>query len=228
MKTSNHELGLQWLFEDYVVIFGDQGFQSEQFSKFFPHFELRSIKQVHGDQVVETTPNLTEADAHYSTDPFLALQIKTADCLPIFICDPVKKNILAIHAGWRGVANQITMKAIQRMVNLGGEPRNFRVVIGPHIRRESFEVHEPVWVELMDSVPVNFNHHFKKFYEPQKEQKYKVDLEGIVRAQMSDLGIIETQVHVFETDTVTNRAWHSYRRDREKSGRNLSFIARFR
>lgn len=227
-KTLAHDLGIQWRFEDYLVLFGDQRGKPELFSQQFPHFEERKIKQVHGDTVVEASTQIVEADAHFTRDPFLALQIKTADCLPIFAVDPVQKNIVGIHAGWRGVASQITLKSLHKLVSLGGQPENFRVVIGPHIRKQSFEVDEPVWAQLMDSIPATFNHEFKKFYEPLPNEKFKIDLEGIVRTQIKELKVPEKNIDSVEIDTLSNQAWHSFRRDKEQSGRNVSFIARFK
>jgi copper oxidase (laccase) domain-containing protein len=80
----------------------------------------------------------------------------------------------------------------------------------------------------MDSVPVNFNHEFKKFYESIPNNKFKVDLEGIVRSQIKELKVPEENIDSVDIDTVTNHSWHSFRRDKEKSGRNISFVARFK
>lgn len=228
ITISSHDMGIQCLFQDYLVFFGHQQAVPDSLSKTFPHFENRNIKQTHSDTVVEATTELVEADAHYSKDPFLALQIKTADCLPVFAIDPVTKHIAGIHAGWRGVASQITSKAINQLLKMGSLPHNIQVLIGPHIRKQSFEVHEPVWVELMDSVPVDYHHQFKQFYESLPEQKYRVDLEGIVRTQIRDLKVPEKNIHSVEIDTFSDQQWHSFRRDREQSGRNISFVARFR
>lgn len=227
-KIGNHEMGMQWQFEDYLVFFGDRNGSKERLVNQFAHLEWRNINQVHGDGVVDSSGQPCEADAHYTKDPYLALQIKTADCLPIFAVDPVQKAVVGIHAGWRGVANQITMKALDQLRKLGGEANNFRLVIGPHIRRQSFEVDEPVWVQLMDAVPVSYNHQIKYFYDNLPGQKYRVDLEAIVRAQAQDLNVPTNHIDTIKFDTLVDSRWHSYRRDRETSGRNISFVTRFR
>jgi YfiH family protein len=225
-RVTSHDLGIQWIYDRYLVHFGNRKGTAEAQSKQFESLQIYSIKQVHGDSIVEGSSQLQEADAHYTSLSATGLLIKTADCMPIFIVDPVQKNVAAIHAGWRGVASQITLKTIWLLHRLGGNPRNFRVVIGPHIRQQSFEVDEPVWVQLMDSVPVQFNHQLRCFYESLPQNKFKVNLEGIVRTQVQDLNVPDDQIESIDIDTFTNSEWHSFRRDREQSGRNLSFIVK--
>lgn len=228
IKVETHDFGVQCLLEDYIVFFGHQKGSSENLKRAFPHLEPKSVKQVHGDKVVKASDESVEADALYTDESHQSLIIKTADCLPIFVVDPKHKTIVGIHAGWRGVASQIATKALTPLLERGGQPKDFQVVIGPHIRLPSFEVHEPVWVQLMDSVPITFNHELKSFYETLPETKYRVNLEKIVRAQLQDFKVPNERIHSIEIDTVADREWHSFRRDAQNSGRNLSFIARFR
>lgn len=220
-------MGVQWTFEDFFVFFGNQAFSPEHAKRYFPHLEFRSVHQVHGDRVVESlSGELLSADAHYSRDSMLALQIKTADCLPVFIFDIKQKTIMAIHAGWRGVVSQIVAKSLDALRVRGGNPADFHVIIGPHIRRQSFEVDEPVWIQLMDSIPVDFNHQISQYYEGLPNGKYKVSLEEIVFSQIRAMKVPETQIDSLKIDTFSDPTWHSFRRDREQSGRNLSFVVR--
>lgn len=41
-------------------------------------------------------------DAVVTNRPGLALAIRTADCVPLLLADPVKRVVGAVHAGWRG------------------------------------------------------------------------------------------------------------------------------
>ena len=45
----------------------------------------------------------------------IAIGILTADCAPIFMFDPFKNYIAAIHAGWKGAFRQIIKK---QLINL--------------------------------------------------------------------------------------------------------------
>lgn len=218
--------GLQFQSSHYTIFFGNTHFGPNEYTQNFSEFELRTIKQIHGNEVVLSTPSTVEADGHFTAQANLALQIKTADCLPIFIIDPAQEHIMGLHAGWRGVANQISVKGITRLMELGGRPDTFQVVIGPHIRRKSFEVDEPCFVELIDAVPIGHHHLVQSYYEQIGSQKYRVDLEQILLAQLESAGVSAQNIHRAPIDTVTDVNWHSHRRDRERAGRNLSFIVR--
>lgn len=228
IKIENHELGLQWRFEDYLIFFGNKKATPSSLLNCFPHFEFRSIRQTHSDIVIESSSELLEADAHFTSEALVALQIKTADCLPIFGLDPIHKNIVAIHAGWRGVESQITIKALQKLIQQGSVKKAMQWIVGPHIQKSSFEVEQDVWVKIMESVPVDFHHQLSNFYQKLKNNKYTIDLNSIVRAQIFSQIISEDGVHSVSVDTLTNLSWHSFRRDKENSGRNISFIVRVR
>ena len=67
-----------------------------------------------------------------------------ADCVPVLLYDPQNHIIGAAHAGWRGMVGHILAHTIERMRTLGTNPRDLRVVIGPCIGPDSFEVGEEV------------------------------------------------------------------------------------
>ena len=50
------------------------------------------------------------------------------------------------------------------------------------------------------------------------------DLGALIHAQLRTLGIGNRQVQNLELDTLSSVDWHSYRRDRDSAGRNLSLI----
>ena len=77
-----------------------------------------TLNQVHGDDIFVIKPfgdyySSSEAlnyDAIVTNRTNLAICIKTADCVPVFIVDQAKKIIAVVHAGWRGTALEITPK----------------------------------------------------------------------------------------------------------------------
>lgn len=225
-KSSSTELGRIWKWNEYHVVFGNQNLTEPILLENFSTIDLLKIKQIHSAKVVLASHEIVEADAHFSASSNVGLQIKTADCMPIFILDSKKKMIMAIHAGWRGVVGKIVEVAIDAMTQKGSAPRDLQIIIGPHIRKQSFEVGQPVWVELMDSIPVECHHESAQYYEKMQNEKYKVDLEGIIKTQLISKGVIEQRIESLPADTLTDLHWHSYRRDKEKSGRNISLIWR--
>lgn len=225
-KTMGTELGMRWRWNQFQVVFGNQYLTDPIFLEKFPQVDLLKVKQIHSAKVVLASHEIVEADAHFSASSQVALQIKTADCMPIFALDAKTNMIMAIHAGWRGVVGKIVERALDEMIKKGSRPSDVQVLIGPHIRKQSFEVDQPVWVELVDAIPVEFHHESSRYYEKIQGEKYKIDLEGIVKTQLRNKGVLELRIESLPADTMTDLAWHSYRRDKEKSGRNISFILR--
>jgi YfiH family protein len=106
--------------------------------------EVVSLKQIHSDVVWEASEAagcLGEGDALISAQPGLLLTIRTADCIPVLLADPVKRAVAAIHAGWRGTAAGICAKTVARMsVAFGSDPADLIAAIGPGINLCCFEV----------------------------------------------------------------------------------------
>ncbi|MEW6557482.1 MAG: polyphenol oxidase family protein [Elusimicrobiota bacterium] len=91
----------------------------------------------------------------YATDGFitnrknLSLAVFTADCLPVFIYDTVKKVIGLVHAGRLGLKKLILEKAITIFVEkFGSTPASIFVAIGPHIKKCCYDVD-------LDSIAIN-------------------------------------------------------------------------
>jgi len=73
-------------------------------------------------------------DGLLTDTPGLVLGVKTADCLPIFVVDPVKRLVGLFHAGWKGIEAGMPRTAIEAFVAQGSDPNKLLVAIGPSIR----------------------------------------------------------------------------------------------
>jgi YfiH family protein len=128
--------------------------------------------------------------------------------------------VASIHAGWRGVENRILIKTVATLKKIGCNPAKLHVFVGPHIQKQSFEVGNDVRDQLLNC----FKGEKASVWEIFSENKAKVDLHQIVKYQLLEAGIsLENTFFVFK-DTVSDQNYHSYRRDKENSGRQLSFI----
>ena len=66
---------------------------------------------------------------------------KYADCLPVYIYDPLKEVIGLVHSGWRGTLQEITLEAIKLMEkNYGTDRKNVYFAFGIGIGQENYEV----------------------------------------------------------------------------------------
>jgi polyphenol oxidase len=191
-----------------VVFFGSRHATWEVLPNLFPELKFAKLKQIHGNNVVcSPTPELTEADGHWTEQNNTALTIVTADCLPIMIVD--SNRIGAVHAGWRGIENQVLLKTLQ-----AGFSRDLEIFIGPHIHRDSFEVGNDVAEKFVASAV---------FPHPDPQKKY-VDLAKITLAQLQSFGVDENNVYLSPHNTFKNLDFSSYRRKEKPTGRNISFI----
>ena len=107
--------------------------------------------QVHGCVIREVTnPNTTReelegVDALMTDVPGVAISVRTADCIPVLLYDPVHRAIAAVHDGWRGTVQRLSQKVIAEMQHrYGTVPSDLKAVIGPGIGPESFQVGQEV------------------------------------------------------------------------------------
>ncbi len=224
MSFTETDLGFIKEQDQHLIFFGKNSATLDQLKQAYPDLTFRSIQQKHTDICVPsaTASNDTIADAHFTTENKIALVVKTADCQPILAYNKSKSLILAIHAGWRGVENQITSKSL---LQCGLQQAD--IFIGPCIQQESFEVDLEV-KDLLEKIckidPATND--FKKTFI-QKSIKYHIDLTKIVVADIKAVGV-DAKISLLPFDTVTDLRFHSYRRDKLNNGRNLSFITRLR
>lgn len=222
MKITNLPIGDLVDFKSHYIFWGNKHSSIEEIKNTFKDFSLRQIKQVHGDNIIMSSfvsENIM-ADAHFTKGTSISLSIKTADCLPIFIYCSKLRFVAAIHAGWRGVANKITIKTVQKLIRFGCDLSEMQFYIGPHICKESFEVDTKTKNLIVSSLSSECDESVKLI----GLDKYSVDLEQIVKQQLYELGYDPKQVKSFSKDTKTNPNYHSYRRDKEHAGRQFSFI----
>ena len=67
--------------------------------------------------------------------------VRTADCVPVLLYDPVASVVAAVHSGWRGTVMRIAAEAVGVMCqSFGAHAEDMEAVIGPSISRESFQV----------------------------------------------------------------------------------------
>lgn len=106
------------------------------------------LTQVHGTRVVSAgneVPNV-EADGAYSHQVGRVVAVMTADCLPVFIADKAGSFVMVLHAGWRGVADQIIAQSLQQAKMSGHQ---LMAWIGPGIGADAFEIGGEVRDELL-------------------------------------------------------------------------------
>lgn len=107
--------------------------------------------QVHGCEIREvlradtTRDELEGVDALVTDVPGVAISVRTADCIPVLLYDPVHKAVAAVHDGWRGTVQRLSQKVIAFMHDRYGTcAADVLAVIGPGIGPDSFQVGQEV------------------------------------------------------------------------------------
>lgn len=107
---------------------------------------LARCRQVHGREVMimrglsYPTGQPCESDALVTDGPGLLLTITVADCIPVFVVDPVGLILGLAHAGWRGIAAGVVESVLQALEGLGADTRGLHVHLGPGICGDCYEV----------------------------------------------------------------------------------------
>lgn len=117
-----------------------------------PEGRLILMRQVHGsririvDEPGALTGELPECDGLITDRPGVALGVRTADCVPLFFVDPVRRVIGAAHAGWRGTAEVIAAAMVETLAErFSSQREDLLVIIGPAIGRCCYQVDAPVF-----------------------------------------------------------------------------------
>lgn len=181
---------------------------------------IRTIRQIHSSIVIHAsavegdTGNAAEGDALIAEQAGVRVGVKTADCVPILMVDPSGKVVAAIHAGWRGSAENIAAAAVREITALWKtRPEDLRAAIGPSIGVCCYQVGAEVarrfgtWIPDLEraSAPAH------------------LDLRAVNEMQLRAAGVS----NIWKSDECTFCSadrFFSFRREREQAGRMVSFI----
>jgi YfiH family protein len=102
-----------------------------------PHWRMAT--QVHGTRVVvvdASTDDVGEADALVTTDPSIAVAVRTADCAPVVLAG--EPGVVGVaHAGWRGLLGGVIEATVAAMRAEGAT--SVAAALGPCIGPECYE-----------------------------------------------------------------------------------------
>jgi len=90
---------------------------------------------------------VADCDGHRTDSPGVLLAVTVADCVPVFVIDPVRRAIALLHAGWRGTAAGILEHGVAALGDPGAADR-LHVHLGPAICGRCYEVGGEVFEAL--------------------------------------------------------------------------------
>jgi YfiH family protein len=182
---------------------------------------LVRLRQVHGNQVFLADrhlpmPGPPEGDAATSGDPWRALTVQVADCVPLLMASG-SGEVAVAHAGWRGTAAGVAMAASRAL----GDATRQIAAIGPSIGPCCYEV----GAELRDRVRDGGWPRGADDWFEQRAGRWYLDLWRANFDQLVNAGVEAESIHVSRLCTFCHPDWFpSYRRDGTGAGRLAGFI----
>ena len=179
---------------------------------------LFGVTQVHGERVVEAPIGAqTEADAIWTGRAGDAVGVRTADCVPLLLVDPVGQRVAAVHAGWKGTLAQIAARTVEALARAGSRPADLRAAIGPSIGPCCYAVGEDLIARFAERFPSGIC--------VRRPAGPFLDLPLAVQTTLMRAGVPAAQIDPLGLCTACDPRFFSHRRDRGLTGRHFSFVA---
>lgn len=186
------------------------------------------VKSVHNEEAGIFTEDFRDVDALVTNKQNKILSISIADCIDLLFFDPIKRVIANTHSGWQGTYKLISKKTVEKMVdNYGSNVKDIICCIGPSIRKCHFEVDKELAKEFYAKFNYldNIDDIITKGKLDNNKQKYNIDTVLINTTTLLQMGLKQENIIDCGLCTVCNEnKFHSYRADKELSGRNTGII----
>jgi len=206
-----------------------------RFSEIIKDAFKNKILQIHGNNIIKIEKKIEKdtilgaADAMMTNLSDTPLAILVADCLVVFILDPVKKSVAAMHCGWRGTVQNIIGEALKKMsAEYGTDSKDCLAAISPGIGGccflvdkdvyDAFNSAYPEWADLINKV-VGAHCNVPL-------QKWSIDLNQINYRLLLKAGIKKEHISSCKLCTSCEKElFYSYRRDNKDTGRMAGVIS---
>jgi YfiH family protein len=149
--------------------------------------------------------------------------VRTADCVPLLLADRAGRAVGAVHAGWRGVAAGIAIRAAESLRAIGVATGDLVAALGPGIGPCCYEVDDEVLDAVARAAGVAPTRISDAPARPGGGRR--LDLHAALASQLAGAGVPLTAVHRAPWCTAcADGLFHSYRRDGARSGRQMACI----
>ena len=166
----------------------------------------------------------TDVDGLITNEPGVTLATFYADCVPLYLVDPVHRAIGLSHSGWRGTVGNIGGVTVKRMAQeYGSKPKDIITVIGPSICQDCYEVSEDVAEEFRKAYDKKL---WPALLQEKPDGKYQLNLWEACRQNFLQAGVREENIHMPGICTCCNPEFlFSHRASRGKRGNLAAFLA---
>lgn len=181
---------------------------------------IRIVDEADRGKGILRTSDIIGYDGLVTDKKDVALVTFYADCVPLLFFEPFKKVIATSHSGWRGTVRKIGCETVRVMQqSFGCDEAKIEAAIGPSIGSCCFEVGNEVYEEFAKAFDW-----IDLFSSKVGPEKWKLDLQGIIRRTLVECGMDENKICMGNLCTMCNTGtFFSHRGDKGKTG-NLTAI----
>lgn len=154
----------------------------------------------------------------------LMLCTKEADCVPVYLVDPIQKAVGMVHSGWRGTVGQISVAAVELMKKkYGCNPQDILVAIGPHICSKCYEVSQDLYVPFAEKYSAK---EMAIIFPPKEGKlgKYILNLQKAIEISVLKAGVLPEHFFGAHFCTYHDGLFDSYRLNGGQDTRMLTGI----
>ncbi len=172
---------------------------------------IKAVDHGNGGEMITFAPDDNIYDGMITDEKNLLLCTLEADCVPVYILDPVRKAIGMVHSGWRGTASNIAVNAVRLMQNkYNSSPEDIMIVIGPHACASCYEVGS----ELLNDFSRNYDSsEISRFFINRKGDKYHLDMTEAIIISLERIGVKAENIYDTGLCTIESDFLCSWRRD---------------
>jgi YfiH family protein len=169
---------------------------------------VQVVTEEHRGQGARTFADAIPAtDALVTTVPGIVLAVLVADCVPLVLFDPVRRVLACVHGGWRGTVSGVTTAAVATMRELGTDPADLLVGIGPSIAPDRYQV----GADVVDAATAAFPDHVDQVVRADGTGGWTFDLWRANTLQLLAAGVRESRVQLAGLDTGPGTPYFSHR-----------------
>lgn len=170
---------------------------------------------------LELVPFVHDGDFLITNKTNLGIGILTADCLPIILYDQVNNVIAIAHAGWRGSLEGIAETVVLAMKNqFGCNPAQLKIFFGPAAKWCCYSIDKDLVQQLKEQYQ-----NYDRFISSKADQ-YTFDLAHFNKAKLEQCGVkLDAFCFDYNLCTICTPRFHSYRRQKEAAGRQITMVA---
>lgn len=182
---------------------------------------VRTVTEADAGKGLWRERDYRDVDGLITNVPGITLVTFYADCVPLYLLDPVHRAIGLSHSGWRGTVarmGQVTLDAMKR--EYGTNPEDVIACIGPSICQDCFEVGGEV-IEEFEKAFQNDTLYYRK-----PNGKYQLDLWRANEMVFAQAGVRPENIHTTDICTHCNpELLFSHRTTGNERGNLAAFLS---